>query len=99
MLENGFVDEVQTLLDEGVPPGAPGLDGVGYREVVSYLNGGFPLAELASKIAASTRRYAKRQETWFRNQLTRSEVLAMDATDGPTVLAERFAAFWEKRKD
>ena len=99
MLQEGLVAEVQSLLDEGVPPHAPGLDGVGYREVVSHLSGEFPFAELAGKIAASTRRYAKRQETWFRHQLRESEVLLMDVTDGPRTPAERFVAHWEGRED
>ena len=97
MLDSGLVEEVQALLERGVPPDAPGLDGVGYREVVMYLNGDLPFTELAGKIAAATRRYAKRQETWFRHQLRGSEVLLMDVTDGPTTLAARFAASWERR--
>ena len=99
MLNDGLVEEVTALLDNGVAPDAPGLDGVGYREVVSHLNGEFEFAELASKIAASTRRYAKRQETWFRHQLRETEVLLMDVTDGPRTVAERFIAHWEKRED
>jgi len=98
MLDDGLVEEVKALLDGGVPPDWPGLDGVGYREVITYLNGEFPFAELAGKIAASTRRYAKRQETWFRHQLRGSEVLLMDVTDGPRALAARFAARWDRRE-
>ena len=99
MLDAGLVEEVQSLLDGGVPPNAPGLDAVGYREVVRYLNGEFPFTELAGKIAASTRRYAKRQETWFRHQLRGSDVVLMDVADGTTALAERFAAQWTKWKE
>jgi tRNA dimethylallyltransferase len=99
MLADGLVEEVLSLLERGVPPDAPGLNGVGYREVVQHLSGEFPFAELAGKIAASTRRYAKRQETWFRHQLRESEVLVLDVTDGPTTLAERFIAHWEGRED
>ena len=98
MLDGGLVEEVQALLDQGIPPDVPGLDGVGYREVVTYLGGELPYRELAGKIAASTRRYAKRQETWFRHQLRGSEVLLLDVTDGPRTLAARFADCWERRK-
>ena len=99
MLDEGLVEEVQSLLDSGVPPDAPGLDGVGYREVIRHLQGALPMEDLANKIAASTRRYAKRQETWFRQQLRESEVLLLDVTDGPRTLAERFVARWEGRGD
>lgn len=99
MLSDGLVDEVVSILESGVPSDAPGLDGVGYREVVSHLNGEFPFAELATKIAASTRRYAKRQETWFRHQLRETETLLIDVTDGPRAVAERFISHWESRED
>src|SRR5687767_13805530 len=69
MLAAGFVEEVRGVLATGVAPDAPGLDGVGYREVVAMLNGGLSESALRDAILVSTRRYAKRQETWFRNQL------------------------------
>ncbi len=69
MLAAGFVEEVRGVLARGVPPDAPGLDGVGYREVVAMLQGRLPAAELREAIVVATRRYAMRQETWFRNHL------------------------------
>ncbi len=69
MLARGLVDEVQRLLAAGLPKDAPGLDAVGYREVVALLDGRLAAPDLAERIAAATRRYAKRQETWFRGQL------------------------------
>jgi tRNA dimethylallyltransferase len=98
MLDCGFVEEVRGLLDSGVPADASGLDGLGYREVVAFLNGEIAVGELAGAIAASTRRYAKRQETWFRHQLGDVEVLLVDATDDPDTLAERICGSWEKRR-
>jgi tRNA dimethylallyltransferase len=99
MLGGGLVEEVQALLDYGIPFDAPGLDAVGYREVLSYLRGEIQSAELAGKICSSTKRYAKRQETWFRHQLRDVDVQLMDVTDGALTLAARFAELWEKWKD
>jgi tRNA dimethylallyltransferase len=101
MLAEGWVDEVRAVLARGVRPDAPGLDAVGYREVVGMLQGRLPAAELREAIVVATRRYAKRQETWFRNQLkTGNEkretgsVWTLDATDPPDGLAGRIFERW-----
>jgi len=99
MLERGLVDEVRLVLDGGVDPDAPGLDGVGYREVVAMLKGEIQESELLNKIVVSTRRYAKRQETWFRHQLPTQEVLTLDATDPPGILAGRIEEQWDEVGD
>lgn len=62
----GLVDEVAGLLEAGVPPEAPGMRAIGYRQVVGYLAGRYPLAEAVRLTKRDTRRYAKRQETWWR---------------------------------
>ncbi len=97
MLRAGWVDEVRRLLDGGVAPDAAGLDGVGYREVISHLEGDMTADQLPGAIATSTRQYAKRQETWFRHQLIGHPVVTMDATDPPNVLARRIVELWEDR--
>ncbi len=97
MLRAGWVDEVRRLLDGGVAPDAAGLDGVGYREVISHLEGDITADQLPEAIATSTRQYAKRQETWFRHQLIGHPVVTMDATDPPNVLAGRIVELWEDR--
>lgn len=101
MLRAGFVEEVQRVLASGVEPHAPGLDGVGYREVVNMLQGRLAEPELRDAILVATRRYAKRQETWFRNQLREPgagsqepEVWTLDATDTAEVLARRIHDRW-----
>jgi tRNA dimethylallyltransferase len=86
MLAAGLVEEVRRALAAGVPPDAPGLSGVGYREVVAHLGGALAAADLAAAISAATRRYAKRQETWFRHQL-RGPVTRLDASAAPDALA------------
>jgi tRNA dimethylallyltransferase len=69
MLDAGWVEEVRRVLAGGVPPAAPGLSAVGYREIVAHLEGRLGAAELEGAIVRATRRYARRQETWFRHQL------------------------------
>ncbi len=65
MIENGLVQEVEELLKkyEKFPTA---MQGLGYKEVVEYLNGYITLEEMIEKIKMETRRYAKRQLTWFR---------------------------------
>ncbi|HXM38535.1 MAG TPA: tRNA (adenosine(37)-N6)-dimethylallyltransferase MiaA [Gemmatimonadales bacterium] len=95
MLAAGFVDEVRRTLAAGAAPDAAGLDGVGYREVVAMLLGRLPEAALRDAILVATRRYAKRQETWFRNQLRDASVWTLDATERPQTLAARILERWQ----
>jgi tRNA dimethylallyltransferase len=97
MLAAGLVEEVRAVLARGVAPDAAGLDGVGYREVVAMLVNGtrLPAPELRDAIAAATRSYAKRQETWFRNQLRDAPVWTLDATEEPAVLASLILERWQ----
>ncbi len=65
MIETGLVDEVKELINkyEELPTA---MQGLGYKEVVEYLNGATTKEEMIEKIKMETRRYAKRQLTWFR---------------------------------
>src|SRR6185437_3786955 len=105
MLERGLVDEVRRVLATGVAPDAPGLDAVGYREVVAAERGELAWEAVRDTIVIATRQYAKRQETWFRHQLgrdvrhqtsdvRRDEVWSLDATEPPGVLAKRVLERW-----
>ncbi len=97
MLDAGWVEEVEQVLEEGVSADAPGLDAVGYRDIVKYLRGEMRRAELLETIVRSTRRYAKRQETWFRHQLGDDAVLLLDATKRPTEVAREIINHWNER--
>jgi len=107
MLAAGLVGEVQRQLDAGIAADAPGLDGIGYREVVSMLQGHLAESSLREAILVATRRYAKRQETWFRNQLRRQpsavshqlEVWTLDATSSPSTLAGEIMNRWKQMAD
>ncbi|HEY2825137.1 MAG TPA: tRNA (adenosine(37)-N6)-dimethylallyltransferase MiaA [Gemmatimonadales bacterium] len=99
MLARGWIAEVRGVMAQGVPPDAPGLDGVGYKEIVQYLAGAITDRDLPAAINTATRQYAKRQETWFRHQLGAHPVLALDATDDAAILAQRIIERWEARSD
>jgi len=68
MLADGWVDEVRGLLAAGYAADAPGLRAIGYRELVAHLQGDIDLSEARAQTIGATRRYAKRQLTWFRHQ-------------------------------
>ncbi|HYF39738.1 MAG TPA: tRNA (adenosine(37)-N6)-dimethylallyltransferase MiaA, partial [Gemmatimonadales bacterium] len=70
MVRRGLIEEVASVLAEGHPPNAPGLDGIGIREAVEYLHGTRARDTVAEAITVGTRQYAKRQQTWFRHQLS-----------------------------
>jgi tRNA dimethylallyltransferase len=66
MIEAGWVDEIRSLLAGGVDPDGPGMDAVGYRELIRHLRGDFDLDEAVRRAKKACRNYAKRQFTWFR---------------------------------
>lgn len=66
MIAKGLVDEVSALLDAGFDPEGQSLNTVGYTEIIRYLNDEWTLDKAIEKIKTHTRRYAKRQLTWFR---------------------------------
>lgn len=69
MLAEGLIEEVQGLWSRGYGPELPALQSIGYREVGRYLCGECTLDEARDDMARATRKYAKRQLTWFRNQM------------------------------
>lgn len=66
MVERGWVNEVEGLLDRGFQPDAPAFQAIGYRQIVSYVLGQWGLEAAMEDIVRATRRYSKRQMTWFR---------------------------------
>jgi len=65
MIQQGLLEEVQNLLAQGYSKELTSLQALGYKEIVDYLNGKFDLEEMIEILKQSTRRYAKRQLTWF----------------------------------
>ena len=68
MLANGWLEEVRSLLDGGMPENAKPFDFIGYRELRALLQGTLTIDEARLAIQQTTRRYAKRQLTWFRRE-------------------------------
>ena len=68
MMEQGAIEEVQALLARGLNPNLPVMRGIGVREIAAYLSGELSLAETIAAGQQATRRYAKRQYTWFAHQ-------------------------------
>jgi tRNA dimethylallyltransferase len=65
MLAVGLVDEVQGLLAQGFPPDLKSMRAIGYKEICRYLVGDISLDEATGLIKRDTKRYVKRQQTWF----------------------------------
>lgn len=65
MMAQGLMNEVEELLSSGVPASATSMQAIGYKEIVSALRGEFSVEEAVAQIKQSSRRYAKRQLTWF----------------------------------
>ena len=68
MIAAGLIEEVKELLRRGFDPELNSLQTVGYKESIGYVQGKLRFEDMVSLIKMNTRRYAKRQLTWFRNQ-------------------------------
>ena len=66
MIEEGLVEEVKNLLAQGYSKDLPALSGIGYQEIIRYLEKEISLTETTELIKKNTRHYAKRQQTWFK---------------------------------
>lgn len=69
MMEQGLLEEVKGLLDKGYTPDLVSMQGIGYKEFIPYFNGECTLEEAVTQLKTNTRRFAKRQLTWFRRQI------------------------------
>ena len=68
MLESGWLEEVRGLLEAGIEEDSPAFQAIGYRELAAHLRGDITLDQATSALLQATRRYAKRQLTWFRGE-------------------------------
>jgi len=66
MMAAGLVEEVSALLARGVNPALPSMQGLGYKEIAGYLAGNYGIDQAVALLKKNTRRFAKRQLTWFR---------------------------------
>lgn len=78
MMEAGLVDEVRRLKEMGCRRGMVSMQGLGYKEILAYLDGECSLAEAVDILKRDTRHFAKRQLTWFRRE---KDVIWLDKRD------------------
>ena len=82
MLEQGLLEEVQRLIDHGHGPDIERLRSLGYREMAAHLRGECTLGEATERMKRNTRRYAKRQSSWFRGE---TRIHWLDVTPDKTI--------------
>ena len=93
MLDDGLLDEVREVMElDGVQLDEPPLSTIGYREPIQYLRGEIEYDEMVRLVKRNSRRYAKRQLTWFRRY---DEYHWRSATD---LGAEDLTALWEEKR-
>jgi tRNA dimethylallyltransferase len=95
MLERGLVEEVRGLLAAGYGADAPGMTGTGYREIAAHLRGEVSLEDALEQMRSATRKYARRQLTWYRHQLPES-AHRVDATSPVAEQVEAVIAAYER---
>ena len=93
MVESGLEAEVQALLARGIDPASPPMKSVGYAETIRFLRGELDRPAWIEEIAVNTRRFAKRQRTWFRS-LDDARWLEVVPDEHPDTTAERVRARW-----
>ncbi|HEX9109518.1 MAG TPA: tRNA (adenosine(37)-N6)-dimethylallyltransferase MiaA [Longimicrobiales bacterium] len=98
MLHAGLEQEVRGLMERGLDESAPGLNATGYIELLSYFRGETSLEQAVDAIQRATRRYARRQLTWLRNQLPPGAVW-LDARRPLDELADEIARGWREDEE
>ena len=86
MLEQGLIGEIQGLLSCGIPEKCTAMQAIGYKEFVAALNGECTLEEAANQVRQSSRRYAKRQLTWFRRNKSIHWLIRKPGQEGEEIL-------------
>jgi tRNA dimethylallyltransferase len=96
MFRSGLLQEVERLLAAGFTPQDPGMTATGYREAAKVLAGELSVEEAVLAGQRATRRYARRQITWFRHQLPERWVHHLDATLSLEEQVARVVEWWER---
>ena len=88
MLKQGLVEEIRELLDSGIPEGCTAMQAIGYKEFLAAMKGCITIEEAAEAVKQGSRRYAKRQLTWFRRNQN-MHWLTRTADTAPEEILER----------
>jgi len=91
MLNAGLIEEVEGLLKAGVPRKSQMFAGIGYSEVLLFLEGRVPREELAELIAVHTRQFARRQDTWNGNRFRGFQQVPYTTSEERAAAVEHFA--------
>jgi len=81
MIEQGALDEVRALLDRGLDPALPAMKALGVPELAGLLSQNLTMEQAIEQAQRATRNYAKRQLTWFRNQLEKPETVSAQLSE------------------
>jgi tRNA dimethylallyltransferase len=90
MIESGLVDEVRSLIEQGCEFGRTARQAVGYHEALAFLDGEYDHEEMVARITYHTRRFAKRQGTWFRS-LSECRFIDISGDPNPAIVALEIA--------
>lgn len=93
MMEKGLLEEARSIHAAGYDPSLLALQGIGYKQLREYLRGDYSLQEAIDRIKMETRRYAKRQMTWFRRD-ARIHWYDIEKYDSIDMVAAAIAANW-----
>ncbi|MGM9936436.1 MAG: tRNA (adenosine(37)-N6)-dimethylallyltransferase MiaA [Candidatus Ornithomonoglobus sp.] len=85
MLDEGLLDEVKRIMDMGYTKDMNSMKGIGYKEIMDYFNGECTLEEAVENVKQGSRRYAKRQLTWFRRD---ERIVFLDPENAAETAAE-----------
>ena len=88
MLEMGLVEEIRTVLDSGISAKCTAMQAIGYKEFVDAMEGRSTIEEAADQVRQSSRRYAKRQLTWFRRNKDMHWLTRKSGEGFPEILAK-----------
>lgn len=88
MLEQGLLEEIRSLLDRGIPRQCTAMQAIGYKEFLPVLDGSEQLETAVEQVKQGSRRYAKRQLTWFRRNPKIHWILQNRETTGSDVFSQ-----------
>nr|WP_317358426.1 tRNA (adenosine(37)-N6)-dimethylallyltransferase MiaA [uncultured Tyzzerella sp.] len=98
MVKNGLVNEVKSLLEKGYKKNLVSMQGIGYKEIIKYLEGEYSLDYGVEIIKRDTRHFAKRQLTWFKHQSQDAIWIDVNNFNSPNDLANYMANIFTDEK-
>ena len=96
MMADGLEEEVRRLKEAGYGPGLVSMQGIGYKEMLEYLDGRITLQEAVCRIKTDTRHFAKRQLTWFRREKD-IEWIDLDQYSGQQEILDRMCRILKEK--